>query len=111
MKIFRGNRADGRDLQGGFIVKVEDTDNENEVVFSAAASQKLVNHSPNGFNWGYGGSGPSQLALGLLLEVSSNNDLSLRYYQDFKWEIIASLPDTWELTEVSILEWIEQHTK
>jgi hypothetical protein len=24
-------------------------------------SQKYYNHSPDGFNWGYGGSGPSQL--------------------------------------------------
>ena len=84
MKIFRGNRAEGRDVEGGFIVKVEDTDSGTEVVFSAAASQELVNHSPDGFNWGYGGSGPSQLALGLLLSVTSDTDLSLRYYQEFK---------------------------
>jgi len=26
-------------------------------------SLELVNHSPSGFEWGYGGSGPAQLAL------------------------------------------------
>lgn len=108
MKTFKGNRGEGRDLNGGFIVKVVDSDNEKEVVLSACESQELINHSPDGFNWGYGGSGPAQLALGILLSVTSNSDLSLRYYQDFKWEIVAKFLDTWELTEVSILDWIEQ---
>jgi hypothetical protein len=29
----------------------------------------LYNHSPTGFAWGYGGSGPAQLALALLADV------------------------------------------
>lgn len=111
MKIFRGNRGEGRDLHGGFIVKVVDSDNEKEVVLPAAASQSLINHSPNGFNWGYGGSGPSQLALGLLLEVTADSNFSLRYYQALKWDIVAKLGDTWELSETSISEWIEQQTE
>lgn len=110
MKKFIGSRADGRDCDGGFIVKVVSCGNEKAVVLSASASQALMNHSPNGFNWGYGGSGPSQLALGLLLEVTSDSNLSLRYYQDFKWEIVANLSDTWELSEVSILAWIQEQT-
>ena len=32
-----------------------------------ARSQKAWNHSPDGFNWGYGGSGPAQLALAIML--------------------------------------------
>jgi hypothetical protein len=28
----------------------------------------LRNHSPSGFEWGYGGSGPAQLALALLAD-------------------------------------------
>ena len=111
MKIYKGTRADGRDIHGGFIVKVEDADSEKEVILSAAAGQQLVNHSPNGFNWGYGGSGSAQLALGVLLDVTSDENLSLRYYQQFKWEIVAGLQDTWELTEVYISAWIEQQTK
>ena len=111
MKIYKGTRVDGRDIHGGFIVKVEDADSEKENVLFAAAGQQLINHSPNGFNWGYGGSGPAQLALGLLLDVTSDENLSLRYYQQFKWEIVADLQDTWELTEVCISAWIEQQTK
>ena len=32
-------------------------------------SQKVRNHSPDGFNWGYCGSGPAQLALAIVLIV------------------------------------------
>jgi hypothetical protein len=36
-----------------------------------AESQKIRNHSPDGWNWGYGGSGPAQTALGLCLPCSA----------------------------------------
>lgn len=106
MKTFTGNLADGRDLHGGFIVKIHEAC--HETVLSAVASQRLVNHSPNGFNWGYGGSGPAQLALGLLLEATRDETVALRDYQDFKWEVVANLSDAWELTEKSILDWVAE---
>ena len=52
------------------------------------ASQAIRNHSPNGFNHGYGGSGPAQLALAVTLEVTGKPD----GYQQFKWDLIAGLP-------------------
>jgi hypothetical protein len=55
---------------------------------SPERSQKICNHSPDGFNWGYGGSGPAQLALAIILELTGKSD----GYQDFKWNIIAGLP-------------------
>lgn len=73
-------------------------------------SQGIINHSPDGFNWGYGGSGPAQLALALLLHATGNRKLATRYYQDFKWEVIAHLPDAWEIAQEKIVEWIE-HAK
>jgi Family of unknown function (DUF6166) len=51
----------------------------------------LVNHSPTGFSWGYGGSGPAQLALAVLLELTDEAS-ALATYQDFKWAVIARLP-------------------
>jgi len=51
-------------------------------------SQKIHNHSPDGFNWGYGGSGPAQLALAVVLKVTG---VTIGY-QDFKWNVIAKLP-------------------
>ena len=53
-------------------------------------SQAVYNHSPDGFNWGYGGSGPAQLALAILLEITSNEE-ALRLHQELKWHYIAVL--------------------
>lgn len=57
-------------------------------LLSPLPSQLLHNHSPDGFNWGYGGSGPSQLALAVLLELTGGPG----NYQEFKWRVIANLP-------------------
>lgn len=54
-------------------------------------SQKIINHSPDGFAWGYGGSGPAQLALAILLKFLPKEDASARY-QQFKWDVIAGFP-------------------
>lgn len=51
-------------------------------------SQTYRNHSPDGFNWGYGGSGPAQLALAIMLKVKGDSS----GYQDFKFKFIAGLP-------------------
>lgn len=58
-------------------------------------SQKVYNHSPDGFNWGYAGSGPAQLALAICIELFGSKDYWLRYnYHDFKFNHIATLPRT-----------------
>src|SRR6185312_10589057 len=41
---------------------------------SPQPSQAVWNHSPDGFCWGYGGSGPAQLALALLLLVTTEEE-------------------------------------
>jgi hypothetical protein len=59
----------------------------------------LWNHSPTGFEWGYGGSGPAQLALAILADYLGNDDQAVVFHQDFKRCIIASLPyKGWILT-------------
>jgi len=65
------------------------------------ASQKLINHSPDGFAWGYGGSGPSQLSLAILLHFL-NPENAMDKYQDFKWAIISMIPNTDEVVELEI---------
>ncbi len=55
-------------------------------------SLKVFNHSPTGFMWSYGGSGPAQLALAILLELSGDKDWALEWCQDFKWQVIARIP-------------------
>lgn len=58
-------------------------------------SQKLCNHSPDGFEFGYAGSGPAQLALGILLDWCRANNLTdqtaLDHYQEFKRRFIATM--------------------
>jgi len=55
-------------------------------------SQKVVMHNPTGYGWGYQGSGPSQMALAILLAVTHREE-ALKYYEHFKREKIADLPE------------------
>lgn len=59
-------------------------------------------HSLDGFSWGYGGSGPSQLALAIMLHITGKPDR----YQDFKWRFIAPLPQSDFKIEIDIIKWI-----
>ena len=52
----------------------------------------LRNHSPTGFNWGYAGSGPAQLALALVADALGNDNLALSLHQRFKSRFVARLP-------------------
>lgn len=52
----------------------------------------LRDHSPNGFNWGYAGSGPAQLALAILADFLDDDAQAQMLYQAFKWKVIAGLP-------------------
>ena len=63
----------------------------------------LRNHSPVGFEWGYGGSGPAQLALAILADHLGDDLQALNLYQHFKWTVIAGLPKHhWILTSHQI---------
>src|SRR6056297_1832626 len=66
-------------------------------------SLALENHSPSGFEWGYGGSGPAQLALALLLDYTDDEEVALAEYMAFKTEVVSQLECTgsngcWRLT-------------
>lgn len=72
-------------------------------------SQTVRNHSPDGFSWGYGGSGPAQLALALML-VFLPRHYAEKLYQDFKWDVIAKLPQDQDfyLDNNDIRSWIRK---
>lgn len=75
-------------------------------VLSPHQSQRVINHSPDGFAWGYAGSGPAQLALGILLGAGISKCRSLKYYQRFKSEFLVNLDrDNFEI-QVDIVAWI-----
>lgn len=60
-------------------------------------------HSPTGFEWGYGGSGPAQLSLALLADQLGDDEAAQRLYQDFKWAVVSGLPkNRWSLTSADL---------
>jgi hypothetical protein len=72
----------------------------------------IRNHSPTGFAWGYGGSGPAQLSLAILVDhfhgrVSNAGNakwLAEQLYQTFKFSVISSLAQDqgWAMTDQDI---------
>lgn len=90
MKIYRGIRE-----KNGTIVTVTC----NEIISNLNPRFDLRNHSPTGFEWGYGGSGPAQLALAILAEHVLDSSIAEKYYQAFKFKVIGGLKsDQWTLT-------------
>ena len=51
----------------------------------------LWNHSPTGFEWGYSGSGPAQLALALLADHLGDDENAVKLHQYFKRTAVANL--------------------
>ena len=63
----------------------------------------LWNHSPTGFEWGYGGSGPAQLALAILADHLGDDRQAFNFHHRFKWAVTAELPHrAWSLTSEEI---------
>jgi hypothetical protein len=62
--------------------------------------QDIVNHFPTGIAWGYGGSGPAQCALAILVDYLGDEERSRSLYQDFKFKVVARFPrdSEWTLT-------------
>ena len=115
---FRGKR-------GNFTANIEgETVNLEAVVFGVTEPDEFevcqeipldwrnneVNHSPTGLEWGYGGSGPAQLAWCLLREVGLTKPQTQSLYQLFKAEVIATFSHTagFDLTREQILEWVKK---
>ena len=73
---------------------------------SPKPSQDVYNHSPDGFNWGYGGSGPAQLALAILLDVTRDPEIAQKYHQEFKWEFVATWGESWSIDDVQVSNWL-----
>jgi Family of unknown function (DUF6166) len=67
-------------------------------------------HSPGGFQWGYGGSGPAELARAILIALYPHDPVvrAIACYQTFKWNVIARLPkEGFELTSDAVDEWYQ----
>jgi hypothetical protein len=100
-----------------------DTDGNPVLRVSCNVSQTVVWHSPTGFEWGYGGSGPADFALNVLnLFVPPGADgfapvkcydgecssTAQALHQDFKAAFIAALPlEGGMIRGADIRAWIE----
>jgi len=68
----------------------------------------IVRHSPSGFEWGYGGSGPADLALNILLAVTGNKKVAEAHYQEFKWDFVARMPESGGvIRKDEIIQWLQ----
>ncbi len=86
-----------------YIVKVVD----GSTVRALPLCRNLMAHS-HGFAWGYGGSGPAQLALAILADFLQDPEKAVRYHQKFKFMVIEGLPsEGWELPESVVREAIK----
>ncbi len=82
-------------------------------IMNPADSLKVENHSPDGFSWGYHGSGPTQLALAILLEEWGNwqsfppRSMVHGHHIQFRDNVIAKMPrdEGWQLTSKEIEDW------
>jgi hypothetical protein len=73
----------------------------------------IVNHSPTGLEWGYGGSGPGQLAVAILADATGDDEVALRHHQAFKWNEIAFFEreESWAIKQESVLVWVSQQQR
>ena len=73
-------------------------------------SLAVARHSPNGFGWGYGGSGPAQLSLAILIQAT-DRETAVAHYHAFKWDVIAKLPQAdFSLRLATVRDWLAART-
>lgn len=69
----------------------------------------VVRHSHDGFEWGYNGSGPADLARSLLTDAVGPAWAD-RNYQQYKFAVVGKLPHGgWILSRRSIIQWLIEH--
>lgn len=70
----------------------------------------ILKHSPDGFEWGYAGSGPADLALSILHDYCSRTDrpfaVADTLYQQFKQDFIVPVSGDLSITGEQIESWL-----
>ena len=71
---------------------------------------RIILHSPTGYEWGYSGQGPADLALNILWQFT-RADVALKWHQDFKHEFLTKMPkDGKTIKGEQIRRWIAGKT-
>lgn len=72
---------------------------------------RYVFHSPTGFEWGYGGSGPADLAFNILA-MFVDKEYAFKYHQQFKWDFVAKIPrEGGTISGLDIICWLYARTE
>lgn len=101
MKIYKGKRLGPRETCPDVIVTV------TEEKAKPKELEHHIYHSPTGFEWGYGGSGPADLARSILWDYLGKQSAP-QLYQEFKYAFVAIWGDKWQVTSAEIEAWIKQ---
>jgi hypothetical protein len=62
----------------------------------------------SGFEWGYSGAGPAQLALALVLHATGDRELALRTYRWFMLLKVYCWGSTWRITAEEVVRLVEE---
>lgn len=94
-----------RNARGDVRIRVVDIDGRTR---DLEPRTDLFNHSPTGFEFGYAGSGPAQLALAILADVLHDDRKAVEWHQRFKFDRISPLPrdEPWSMSEGEVREWL-----
>jgi len=107
---------DEKQMEFGFMKKVGKIENWREDIVCSRDENgihtnvpcRITYHSPTGFEWGYGGSGPADFALNIL-SIFVGQEVAERYHQDFKKEFVVMLPKEGGIIfKEAILNWIKE---
>lgn len=112
-KQYHGSRFNGR-----CIVVVEIIDDDGTITRTYPLCH-FNRHSPSGFEWGYSGSGPADLARAIMIDYLAYADdpaglmpldrvqvLADEYYMAFKFEVVSGLPrDEWRMSANLVEQW------
>lgn len=97
MKIYRGRRLEPE----------KGTASDVEVTVNGKPLRHHVYHSPTGFNFGYRGSGPADLARSILWDYLGKEPARV-LYQNFKDTFVATWGNKWQITSREIQDWIKE---
>lgn len=95
MKIYRGKRL-------GPIKELSPV----SVTVDGKSLKHRIRHSPTGFEWGYSGSGPADLALSILWDYLGHEPTRADYlcFQD---QFVAGWGNVWRITGDAIRAWLD----
>lgn len=95
---------DGGDI---WVRRSAPTSGENSLLTNVQRS--IYRHSPTGFEFGYGGSGPSDLALNIC-RMFTDASTADKIYQTFKWEFLQVDSPELVIPRANIEQFIKKHS-